>query len=516
MAAIHLENPEGQVPLSSPFYVERPPIEQTCYGAIAQPNALIRIKAPRQVGKTSLMSRILHHGEQQGYRTAFLNFQLADSVFLETLDGFLQWFCASVADALGLEENLEQYWRGILGSNRKCTKYFKQYLLTTLDAPLVLGLDEVDRVFQHPEVAIDFFGLLRAWHEEGKNQAIWQNLRLVISHSKEVYIPLNINQSPFNVGIPIELPELTRAQVQDLIERHGLALAEPEGDRLMEILGGHPYLVRRSLYHIANTGVTLDELLTLAPTEEGIFNDHLRRHLANLQTDAALVAAIRDVIVSDRPVEIDSDQAFKLHSMGLVKFQGNAVLPFCELYRLYFGDRLNLRLANQQATALAAIVFTDVVDSTQKMLANQTNMLDYLKRDFLIMRQNCRDYQGEVLKSMGDGLLMYFDSAVRAVACAQMIQDIFDDQTANLPGEEVLEHRIGIHVGDVVLSEGDVLGAGVNIAARLQSKARPGSICISSMVYETVKDHLALTVEDLGAQTLKGVSYPLQLYGIKR
>lgn len=56
-----LENPEGQVPLSSPFYVERPPIETTCYGAIAQPNALIRIKAPRQVGKSSLMSRILHH-----------------------------------------------------------------------------------------------------------------------------------------------------------------------------------------------------------------------------------------------------------------------------------------------------------------------------------------------------------------------------------------------------------------------------------------------------------------------
>jgi hypothetical protein len=88
-------------------------------------------------------------------------------------------------------------------------------------------LDEVDRIFQHPEVTVDFFGLLRAWYEEGKNQAVWQKLRLVISHSKEVYISLNINQSPLNVGISIELPKLTQPQVRDLIERHGLNFIEP-------------------------------------------------------------------------------------------------------------------------------------------------------------------------------------------------------------------------------------------------------------------------------------------------
>ncbi len=514
-----LERPEGQVPLDSPFYIDRPPIETDCYEAIAQPNALIRIKAPRQMGKSSLMSRILHRSIQQGDRAAYLNFQLADSDLLSSLDSFLQWFCASVAEELDLEENLEKYWKGVLGSNRKCTKYFKKYLLSSLETPLVLGLDEVDRVFQHPEVAVDFFGLLRAWHEEGKNQPIWQKLRLVISHSKEVYIPLNINQSPFNVGIPIELPELTRSQVQELVDRYGVNLSDTDGDRIMEMLGGHPYLVQMALYRIAKDNTRLEELLQVAPTEEGIYYNHLRRHLSNLESDGKLTSAFQEVIASQEPIEIASDEAFKLRSMGLVKFQGNAVLPLCELYRIYFRDRLDTKTQTgqnpPQESALAAVVFTDVVDSTKKMVANQKRMLECLKRDFRLMQTICQDYQGQVLKNMGDGLLIYFQSAVKAVECARDMQTAIAARSVNLDATEVLEHRIGIHVGDVLLSEGDVLGTGVNIAARLQSKANPGGICISQMVYDTVKDHLSLSVEDMGLQELKGIHYRVQLYQVK-
>jgi serine/threonine-protein kinase len=335
-----LDIPEGQVSLSSPFYVERPPIESDCYEAITKPGALIRIKVPRQMGKTSLMSRILHYAHQQGYRTASLNFQSADTEFLTSLDRFLQWFCASVAWELGLEEKLDDYWKGILGSKNKCTNYFQRYLLAQSTSPLALGLDEVDQIFQHPEIATDFFGLLRAWHEQGKNQAIWQRLRLVIVHSKEVYIPLNINQSPFNVGLPIELPELNREQVRDLVQRHGLDWTEKEVEQLMNMMGGHPYLVRVALYHIAKGNMTLEKLLQVAPTQEGPYYDHLRRHLLNLEKSAELVAAVRQVVAADRPVEIRAAEAFKLRSMGLVKFRGNAVVPLCQMYRDYFRDRL--------------------------------------------------------------------------------------------------------------------------------------------------------------------------------
>ena len=90
------ELPGGQVELTSGFYIDRPPIESRCYETIAQPGALIRIKAPRQMGKTSLMARILHRAEQQGSRTVALSFQLANRKIFANSDTFLQWFCASI------------------------------------------------------------------------------------------------------------------------------------------------------------------------------------------------------------------------------------------------------------------------------------------------------------------------------------------------------------------------------------------------------------------------------------
>lgn len=100
------ELPGGQVDLASHFYIDRPPIESRCYETIAQPGALIRIKAPRQMGKTSLMARILHHAEEQGSRTVALSFQLANRRVFANSDTFLQWFCASIGQEFGMLEQL--------------------------------------------------------------------------------------------------------------------------------------------------------------------------------------------------------------------------------------------------------------------------------------------------------------------------------------------------------------------------------------------------------------------------
>lgn len=342
--AVSLEEPQGgQVTLESAFYVERPPIEADCYETILRPGALIRVKAPRQMGKSSLMTRILHHATEQGYRTASLNFQEADTEFLSDTDQFLQWFCATIADRLSLPDKLEDYWKGVLGSKNKCTKYFQGYLLSTFNSPTVLGLDEVDEVFKHPQIAADFFGLLRSWHERSKNEPTWKQLRLIIVHSQEVYIPLNINQSPFNVGLPIELSALTQTQVQDLINRHGLNWTAQEIAQLMQLVGGHPYLVRVALYQIARNRMTLEKLQQVAPTEEGPYSDHLRRHLLNLQEDEQLLQAAKQAFTDNACVNIGTTEAFKLRSMGVVKFHGNEVIPLCDLYQKYFCDRLRLK-----------------------------------------------------------------------------------------------------------------------------------------------------------------------------
>jgi len=338
----HLEEPEGQIDLDSSFYVERPPIEKDCFEIIIRAGSLIRIKAPRQMGKSSLLSRTLSYAKHRGYKVVHLYLQQADGNVLAELDLFLKWFCGSIASELDLNENLDEYWQGVLGSKNKCTKYFQRYLLTTLKEPLVLGLDEVDLMFQYPKIASDFFGLLRAWHEKAKNEDIWKRLRLVIVHSKEVYIPLNINQSPFNVGLPIELPELNRPQVEDLVRRHQLEWQPAEIEQLMMLTGGHPYLVRQALYQIARGRMNLEQLSQLAATEEGIYGDHLRRQLGNLQEDPELINAFKELIASNRPLQLDSRLAFKLRSIGLVRFQGNHVVPMCDLYRQYFRQSLRV------------------------------------------------------------------------------------------------------------------------------------------------------------------------------
>ncbi len=340
------ELPSGQVRLASAFYVERVPYEAQCYREILQPGALIRIKAPRQMGKTSLMARILYHvKEEQGYRTVPLSFQHADTAVFTNLTQLLRWFCAKISRKLRLSHQVDDYWSDTYGSKDNCTAYFEDCLLSNSEQPLVLGLDEVDRVFQYPKIADDFFGLLRAWYEEAgygdKDSNLWEKLRLVVVHSTEVYVPMNVNQSPFNVGLPIELPEFSLEQVLFLTERHGLNWNGNQIEQLMALVGGHPYLVRLGLYHIAQQQITLEKLLQTAVAEAGLYDDHLRRHLWTLKQYPDLADAFAKVVKANAPVELESLEAFKLHSMGLVKFEGNQVIPRFDLYRIYFRDRLS-------------------------------------------------------------------------------------------------------------------------------------------------------------------------------
>jgi class 3 adenylate cyclase len=163
---------------------------------------------------------------------------------------------------------------------------------------------------------------------------------------------------------------------------------------------------------------------------------------------------------------------------------------------------------------LAAIVFTDVVGFSARMEDDETATLALLERDFAMMRKLCEKHEGSVLKTTGDGLLLYFSSAVLAVAYAQKMQRYFAETAKAQPGEDALVHRVGIHLGDVFVNNDDVMGDGVNIAARLQAVAEPGGICISQTVYDVVKNKLELEAVKLGTRELKNISDPMPIYRI--
>lgn len=340
-----LEAPVGLITLESPLYIERPGIESRCYEEITKPGALIRIKAPSQMGKTSLMVRILAHAKQQHqFNTVALSLQRAERHIFNNLDKFLRWFCTSITRKLQLPYQVEDYWSDTFGSKSNCTAYFEDCLLPNLHGILVLALDDIDEVFLHPEIADDFFTLLRSWYEEAaygdSGNPNWQNLRLIIIHSTEVYIPLDINKSPFNVGLAIELQAFNHQQLLDLQQRYRLDLSENELSELMQLVAGHPYLIQQALYHLAAANLTLQQLIKTATTDVGIYCNHLHRHLRNLQEHPQLAAAYEQVIKSPIPVELEQLSGFKLHSMGLVKLDGNQVIPSCDLYRRYFETHL--------------------------------------------------------------------------------------------------------------------------------------------------------------------------------
>lgn len=324
------------------LYQERFPIETRCYQQICQPGALLRIKAPLQMGKTELMSKVMHHAQQQGYRTVVLNLRYASKEDFSNLDKFLQWFITSIALELELLQVVEEYWdRSHHNSKIKCRKCFERYLLPG-DKPLAIALEEVDRLFPYLEIASEFLGMLRTWHEEAKTSELWAQLRLVKLHT-EVYTHLNINQSPFNAGYEIKLRDFNPQEVQYLALKYGLQWDNSQVEQLMAQVGGHPYLVAKALQKMAGQEMSLSQLLQTAPTASSIYRNYLERLWQQLQSNLQLNQTFQMIMLADAPVEFNSqlnlDDAVKLYDLGLVELQNNHAMPRYELYRQYFRKR---------------------------------------------------------------------------------------------------------------------------------------------------------------------------------
>jgi len=163
---------------------------------------------------------------------------------------------------------------------------------------------------------------------------------------------------------------------------------------------------------------------------------------------------------------------------------------------------------------LATVIFTDCVGFSARMSVAEDHTLDLIRRDLNYMKRVCGQYEGRVLKSTGDGLLMCFSSAVKAVECAVEIQRSLSELENERKPEDCLQHRIGIHLADIFITATDVMGNGVNIAARLQTAADPGGICISQTVNDVVKANISLETKYLGPRALKNIRETVPVYKI--
>jgi adenylate cyclase len=166
---------------------------------------------------------------------------------------------------------------------------------------------------------------------------------------------------------------------------------------------------------------------------------------------------------------------------------------------------------------LAAILAADVAGYSRLAGSDEDRTLSRLRG----LRSDLIDpaiaaHHGRIVKRTGDGSLVEFRSAVDAVRCAIEMQNGMVERNAGLPPERRIELRVGIHLGDVVEeSDGDLMGDGVNIAARLEGIAKPGAICLSEDAYRQVKSRLDLAVSDLGSAQLKNIAEPVHVYSVE-
>src|SRR5712671_2483043 len=164
---------------------------------------------------------------------------------------------------------------------------------------------------------------------------------------------------------------------------------------------------------------------------------------------------------------------------------------------------------------LAAILAADVAGYSRLMGADEEGTLKRLKalrRELLDPK--IAEHHGRIVKTTGDGILIEFASVVDAVRCAVEVQQRMGERNADVPGDQRIEFRVGINLGDIIIDGDDIHGDGVNIAARLEGLAEPGTVYISGTAYEQVRDKLHYAFEDRGEQSLKNIARPLRVYRV--
>lgn len=290
------------------------------------------------MGKSSLLARAYGDTKTADQKALYLDFQLIDVQELESLATLLKYFARKIARQFKPIVKPEDLWDASLGSKENLTDYLEEAILSK--SQVLILLDEVDLLFDL-SYRDQFFATIRAWHNLRATREVWNNLNIIIAHSTEPYLWIqNINQSPFNVGQQIILDDFNPEQVEELNTKYGGVLkTSGEVEALMNLLGGHPFLIRLALFNLSHSQLSLMQLQKVATDEAGPFGDHLRRYIWSLRNNQGLKGVLQNVL---RCNMCDDEANFqRLKASGLVKGETRHSLQMrCQLYEDYFKKHL--------------------------------------------------------------------------------------------------------------------------------------------------------------------------------
>ncbi len=330
--------PGGAVRIRDKFYIERDADAQI-KRQLRRLGTITTIRASRQTGKSSLLVRGIHHAKKQGAKVVHLDLQRVDKEVLRNANTFLNYLANIIVRKLRLDPNeVAKAWTSSLGPQDKLTYLMEDYVLPEIDQTIILTMDEVDRLLD-TQFHSDFFALMRSWHNSAAYDELWELLSIIMVISTESYLLIaDHNQSPFNVGLKLNLKDFTSEQVQDLNQRHGNPVSPAHFEEFMQLLHGQPYLTRSALYMLVSQNPTWTQFLRLAPSTDGPFSDHLRHQQWLLQDEPELRDAFKQIIRTQR---CDNEMArYRLLRAGLITGSGDAYKARCDLYRIFFKDKI--------------------------------------------------------------------------------------------------------------------------------------------------------------------------------
>lgn len=329
----------GTEELDSPFYIKRKSdfLIEDVFTNIHQP---IVIEGSFQVGKSSLLLRMIEQAKQQGKQVVNLNLQFDfDQAEFDNATGFYKSFFRKITRSLSLLDRTkdENLWAPEDGNNSNGNDYMADYILKETTPPILIAIDEANRLFS-TDFATDFFSMLRGWHDK-RHEAIWKKLSqiLVIATSADPFIK-NHTVSPFNVAQPIQLQDFNFEQLQELNGKYSNPLKESSLAELHKLLSGHPYLTRQAFFWLGTKQGDVEQLLAKATEINGPFKLHLNHCLQLLEVHSELKDSLRQLLANEKPKIKDN---YALYRAGFVKYVSKGFEIRNELYRRFLEDYLS-------------------------------------------------------------------------------------------------------------------------------------------------------------------------------
>jgi hypothetical protein len=304
----------------------------------------LAIRGAHQIGKSSLLAGIIAQASEAGKKVGYINFQSSfDMEDFADAGAFYKLFFATLSEELGLDDHTDENnaWNAKRANNQNGTRYLTQYLLKQIRQPLVLALDEVDRLYQ-ADFCSDFFAMLRGWHNDRALRPVLRNLDIVLVASTEVNAFIkDPHQSPFNVATSLYLRDFDVTQVSRLNTLHNNCLGPDTLQQLHTLLNGHPYLIRQALYCVATAQHDAQSLFACALRTDatGPVASHLRHYESILDEREDLWQGFKQVLHHQtRP---PTPLHYALLALGLTRETAQGAAPRNALYRHFFTARLS-------------------------------------------------------------------------------------------------------------------------------------------------------------------------------